>query len=118
MRCVNCGQPVVGDIAICPQCARLVIAKEEEDARFLELIRKETQATSPCEAEPLQSVEESDSSLQPTTIADSTGLPISESDSATSNEKNMTALDLFALVCYFTLALLVFYAVLSLIMQI
>lgn len=98
MRCVNCGQPVVGDIAICPQCARLVIAKEEEDARFLELIRKEAQATSPCEAEPLQSVE--------------------ESDSATSNEKNMTALDLFALVCYFTLALLVFYAVLSLIMQI
>ena len=45
MRCVNCGQPVVGDIAICPQCARLVIQKDEEKERFMEFIRREAQAT-------------------------------------------------------------------------
>lgn len=92
--------------------------EEEENARFLDFIRKEAQTTSPCETEQLQSAEELERSLQQTTIAESTGLPISKSDNATSKEKNMTALDLMELVCYFTFALLVFYAVLTLIMQI
>lgn len=45
MYCVNCGQAVEGSIPICAHCAGLVIAKEEEKARFLEFIRQEAQAT-------------------------------------------------------------------------
>ena len=45
MYCVNCGQAVEGSIPICAHCAGLVIAKEEEKARFLEFIRREAQAT-------------------------------------------------------------------------
>lgn len=45
MYCVNCGQAVEGSIPICAHCAGLVIAKEEENARFLEFIRREAQAT-------------------------------------------------------------------------
>lgn len=45
MYCVNCGQAVEGSIPICAHCAGLVIAKEEEKARFLEFIRQEAQIT-------------------------------------------------------------------------
>ena len=45
MYCVNCGQAVEGSIPICAHCARLVIEKEEEKERFMELIRREAQAT-------------------------------------------------------------------------
>ena len=45
MYCVNCGQAVEGSIPSCAHCAGLVIAKEEEKARFLEFIRQEAQAT-------------------------------------------------------------------------
>lgn len=45
MYCVNCGEAVEGSIPICAHCAGLVIAKEEEKARFLEFIRQEAQIT-------------------------------------------------------------------------
>lgn len=53
MYCVNCGQAVEGSIPICAHCAGLVIAKEEEKARFLEFIRQEAQITTTKEEDTL-----------------------------------------------------------------
>ena len=53
MYCVNCGQAVEGSIPICSHCAGLVIAKEEEKARFLEFIRQEAQITTTKEEDTL-----------------------------------------------------------------